>query len=98
MTDNLSDKISATAPQAANICAELNQQILKLGFPPERADVTLGSHVQYSLQRDTFSGLDSLVGGVDAPDQRLQNGFVAVPCGWDVLCRIRRVAAAPDQK
>ncbi|MBU0656209.1 MAG: hypothetical protein KJ914_13895 [Gammaproteobacteria bacterium] len=62
MTDSLAEKISAAAPQAANICAELNRQILKLGFPQERADVALGDNVQYSLQRDTFSGLDSLVG------------------------------------
>ncbi len=62
MTNNLSDKINAAAPQVANICAELNRQILKLGFPPERAGVTLGSHVQYSLERDPLSGLDALIG------------------------------------
>jgi hypothetical protein len=61
MNDSLAAKILQNAVQADVICQELNQQILKLGFPPERADVTLGSHVQYSLQRDTFSGLDSLV-------------------------------------
>ena len=76
MTDNLSDKINAAAPQAANICAELNRQILKLGFPPERAEVTLGSHVQYSLQRDTFSGLDSLVGVWMHPTRGYKTGML----------------------
>lgn len=62
MTDSLADKISAAASQAANICAALNQQILKLGFSPERVEVTLGSHLQYSLERDPLSGLDALIG------------------------------------
>ncbi|QTR54591.1 hypothetical protein [Thiothrix unzii] len=62
MNDHLAEKILQNVAQADVICQELNRQILKLGFPPERADVTLGSHVQYSLQRDTFSGLDSLLG------------------------------------
>lgn len=62
MSNSLAERISATAPLAESICAELNRQILKLGFPQERADVALGDSVQYSLQRDTFSGLDSLVG------------------------------------
>lgn len=62
MSDNLANKISAAAPQAAAICTELNRQIIKLGFPEERADVALGDNLQYSLQRDTFTGQDSLVG------------------------------------
>jgi len=62
MNNTLADKISATTPQAVNICGALNQQILKLGFPPERAEVTLGSHLQYSLERDPLSGLDALIG------------------------------------
>jgi hypothetical protein len=62
MNESLTDKISAAALQTAAICAELNRQILKLGFPAERADVALGDNVQYSLQRDTFTGQDSLVG------------------------------------
>lgn len=62
MNDSLAEKILQNAAQADVICQELNRQILKLGFPQERANVALGSHVQYSLQRDTFSGLDSLLG------------------------------------
>lgn len=62
MGDTLAAHILQKAAQADSICQELNRQILKLGFRPERADVALGEHLQYSLQRDTFSGLDSLVG------------------------------------
>lgn len=62
MSDGLATKILQNAAQTAVICRELNRQILKLGFPPERADVALGSHLQYSLERDPLSGLDALVG------------------------------------
>lgn len=62
MTDRLAEKILQHTPQAEVICQELNRQILKLGFSAERAKVALGSHVQYSLQRDPYSGQDSLVG------------------------------------
>lgn len=62
MSVSLTDRISAAEPQAATICAELNRQILKLGFPAESANVAIGEHMQYSLQRDTFTGQDSLLG------------------------------------
>lgn len=62
MSSDLNERISAAASQAESICVALNAQILKLGFPPERADIALGDHVQYSLQRDTFTGQDALVG------------------------------------
>lgn len=62
MSNDLTDRISTAIPQAESICAALNAQILKLGFPLERADVALGDNVQYSLQRDTFTGQDALVG------------------------------------
>lgn len=62
MNDILAKKVLQNAVQAETICQELNRQILKLGFPPECADVTLGSHLQYSLERDPLSGLDALVG------------------------------------
>ncbi|QLQ31875.1 MAG: hypothetical protein HZT40_10065 [Candidatus Thiothrix singaporensis] len=62
MSGSLADKIRAVEPLSMAVCAELNRQILKLGFPAERANVALGEHMQYSLQRDTFSGHDSLLG------------------------------------
>ncbi len=62
MNDHLATTIRQNAAQADAICQALNRQILKLGFPPERADVRLGSHLQYSLERDPLSGLDALVG------------------------------------
>ena len=62
MSDGLQARIQATAAQAESICAEMNRQIIKMGFPTERANVSLGDNVQYSLQRDPASGENSLVG------------------------------------
>lgn len=62
MSDALTAKIQEHAAKAEQICAELNRQILKLGFPAEKATVTLGDNIQYRLERDPASGLDSLVG------------------------------------
>lgn len=62
MSDALTAKIQENAAQAEIICAELNRQILKLGFPVERANVVIDDSMQYRLERDPASGLDSLVG------------------------------------
>ena len=62
MSDALTAKIQQHNAQAQRICDELNRQILKLGFPADKATVTLDDSVQYRLERDPASGLDSLVG------------------------------------
>lgn len=62
MSENLDARIKSAQPQAAAVCAELNRQIIKLGFPEDSANVTLDEHMQYSLQRDTLTGQDSLLG------------------------------------
>jgi len=76
MDDALAAKITQTLVQAEMVCAALNRQILKLGFPPERADVTLGSHLRYSLERDPLSGLDALVGVWSHPTSGYKLGMI----------------------
>lgn len=62
MSVNLDARIKSAQPQAAAVCAELNRQIIKLGFPEDSANVALDERMQYSLQRDTLTGQDSLLG------------------------------------
>ncbi len=62
MSDALNARIQQHAPQTETICAELNRQIIKLGFAAERATVQAQALEQFRLERDPASGLDTLVG------------------------------------
>lgn len=76
MNDNLAEKIFQNTVQAEMVCAALNRQILKLGFPPERADAAIGKRLQYHLERDPLSGRDALVGVWMHPTSGYKQGTI----------------------
>ncbi len=74
MTDAVQARLTEVAPLAAAVCAALQQQVDRLGFPDGEIRISDPLIADYRLERDSASGEHSLLGEWrDGKSQKIGN-------------------------